>query len=269
MLTLLTVIRNEEKYIQEWLIYYHLIGVEKFIVFLHINTDNSYEIIKNLSFKDKIQIIKIEEENNIGVFFQNNILKQAIELCETDYIIYLDIDEFLNLNYEHINDFLANYKNIGGIAIYQNVFGSCGHIVSPTGLVIENYLYRNNDNLELDKKTVLLSTDPVYLFGLVKILLNKNTIKHIKTIHDVVCSKKIITEDGSLFQKQKFKRNTHNICINHYFTKSKQDWEFKTSRKRISGFEKYSDNLFTYFSNQNYLDENIKNKYVTKIKLFK
>jgi hypothetical protein len=266
MLTLLTTIRNEEKYITEWLAYYHLIGIENFIVFLHKNTDNSYEVIKNLSFKDQIQIIKIEEENSIGIHFQNNILRQAIELCDTEYLIYLDIDEFLYLNNNHyINDFLANYKDIGGIAIYQNIFGSCGHIISPKGLVIENYVHRNYDNIHLSK-TSLLFLKPVDLFAEVKILLNKNTIQHIRTIHDIVCSKKIITQDGSLFQKHKLKRTTDNICIHHYFTKSKNDWEFKTGRQRISGSSKYSNDFFEYFSNQNYLDENLKNKYASKIK---
>jgi len=268
MLTLVTTIRDENKYLKEWLVYYHLIGVEKFIVFLHKNTDKSYETIDSLSFKDKIQIITIEEENNINVHFQNSILKKAIELADTEWIIYLDIDEFLYLNnHPNINKFLLEYKNIGGIAIYQNIFGSCKHITSPEGLVIENYLYRNSNDIQLNK-TSLLFYKPVDLFADVKILLNKNTVQYIRTIHDIACSKKIITQDGSLFQKQKLKRTTDNICIYHYFTKSKQDWEFKTGRQRLSGSSKYSNDFFEYFNNQNYLDENLKNKYASKINLF-
>lgn len=268
MLTLATTVRNEDKYLKEWLAYYYLIGVENFIVFLHKNTDQSHQTINSLHFKDKIQIIKIEEENNIGTYFQNNILKKTIELSYTEWIIYLDIDEFLYLNnHTNINTFLLEYNDIGAIALYQHIFGSCGHIHSPDGLVIENYLYRNSNDIQLDK-TSLLFSQPKDLFADVKFLLKKSTIKYIRTIHDIVCSKKIITEDGSLFQKEKLKRMTNNICIYHYFTKSRQDWEFKTGRQRISGSSKYDNDFFEYFSHQNYLDKNLKNKYAARIKSF-
>ena len=166
MITLTGVFRNEGKYLKEWLCYYHLIGVENFIVFLHKNTDDSLEIINNLSFKKKIQIINIEEENTIGISFLNNILKKTIELAKTEWIVYLDIDEFLYLdNHTNINEFLLEYKNVGGIAIYQNIFGSSGHIKSPSGLVMDNYLCRNDDNLILDRKRAFLSNDPTGLFA--------------------------------------------------------------------------------------------------------
>ena len=100
-----------------------------------------------------------------------------------------------------------------------------------------------------------------------KILLIKNDISHIKTIHEVFSSKKIIIEDGSVFQKQKIKRQTNNIKINHYFTKSKEDWTLKTSRQRISGSSKYSNDFFEYFEAQNHFDDSIKQKYAEKIKL--
>lgn len=265
MLTLATTVRDENKYLKEWLIYYHLIGVEKFIVCLHKNTDKSYETIDMLSFKDKIQIITIEKDiDNLN----NYALEKAIELADTEWIINLDIDEFLYIhNHLNINSFLLEYKDIGGIAIYQNIFGSCKHITSPEGLVIENYLYRNSNDINLNKSSLLFSK-PQDLFADVKFLLKKDTIKYIRTIHDIACSKKIITQDRSLFQKEKLKRTTDNICIYHYFTKSKQDWEFKTSRKRLSGLSKYPNEFFEYFSNQNYLDEDLKNKYALKIKAF-
>jgi hypothetical protein len=268
MLTLVSAFRNEGKYIKEWLCYYHLIGIEHFIIFLHQNTDDSLEIINSLNFKNKIQIISIEKENDIGVNFQNNILKQAIELSSTEWIAYFDIDEFLYLNnHIDINQFLIEYSNIGGIAIYQNIFGSCGHIKSPEGLVIDNYLYRNNNDVYMDKKTTFFFRNPVDLFAEVKFILNRKTVSYIRTIHEIVCSKKIITEDGSLFQKQKLRRVMNNICINHYFTKSKEDWDFKTGRQRISGSNKYPKDFFTYFEKQSYLDDNIQKKYSEKIKL--
>jgi hypothetical protein len=268
MITLVGMFRNEAKYIKEWLSYYHLIGVDNFIVFFHKNTDYSLDILDSLSFKEKIQIIHVEEENNVGVYFQNRIYERAIELAKTEWVIYLDIDEFLFLpNHINIKEFLSDTpSDIGGLAIYQNIFGSCGHVSSPDGLVIENYTARNEDDIKLDRKTTFLFSKPCDLFAEVKILLRKNDISHIKTIHEVFSSKKIIIEDGSVFQKQKIKRQTNNIKINHYFTKSKEDWTFKTGRQRISGSIKYSDIFFEYFEAQNHFDDSLKNKYAEKIK---
>ena len=269
MITLVGMFRNEAKYIKEWFSYYHLIGIDSFVVFLHKNTDCSLDVLDSLSFKEKIQIVSIEEENNIGVHFQNKIYERAIQLAKTEWVIYLDIDEFLFLpNYSNIGKFLLDIPgDVGGLAIYQNIFGSCGHVKSPDGLVVENYTTRNEDDIKLDKKTTFLFSKPCDLFAEVKILLRKNDISHIKTIHEVFSSKKIIIEDGSVFQKQKIKRQTNNIKINHYFTKSKEDWTLKTSRQRISGSSKYSNDFFEYFEAQNHFDDSIKQKYAEKIKL--
>jgi len=269
MITLVGMFRNESKYIKEWLSYYYLLGIEDFIIFLHKNTDNSIAIINSLKFKDQIKIIQIDEENTSGVYFQNHVYDQAIKIAKTKYIIYLDIDEFLYLPaFNNINDYLSNISaDIGGVAIYQNIFGSCGHTKSPEGLVIDNYTYRNNDNLFLDKKTSLLFLKPIDLFAEVKILLRIDSISHIKTIHEIFSSKKTIIEDGSVFQKQKLKRKTDTIRINHYFTKSQEDWTLKTSRQRISGSSKYSNDFFEYFEGQNHFDDSIKQKYAEKIKL--
>jgi hypothetical protein len=268
MITLVGMFRNEAKYIKEWLCYYHLIGIDSFIVFLHKNTDCSLHVLDSLSFKEKIQTVGIEEENDIGVHFQNRIYERAIELAKTEWIIYLDIDEFLFLpNHPNIGKFLSDIPDdVGGLAIYQNIFGSCGHAKSPDGLVIENYTTRNEDDIELDKRTTFLFLKPCGLFAEVKILLRKNDISYIKTIHEVFSSKKIVIEDGSVFQKQKIKRSTSNIKINHYFTKSKEDWISKTGRQRISGSSKYNEDFFEYFEAQTHFDDMISQKYAEKIK---
>ena len=85
--------------------------------------------------------------------FQNKIYERAIQLAKTEWVIYLDIDEFLFLpNYSNIGKFLLDIPgDVGGLAIYQNIFGSCGHVKSPDGLVVENYTTRNEDDIKLDK----------------------------------------------------------------------------------------------------------------------
>ena len=69
-----------------------------------------------------------------------------------------------------------------------------------------------------------------------------------------------------MFQKYKCDRKLSKIRLNHYYTKSLEDWIFKTSRERFSKSFKYPNSWFKYFNDFDYVDEELKNRYSEKTK---
>jgi hypothetical protein len=265
MITLGLVARDESKYLKEWIIYHHLIGVDNFIVYLHNCLDNSEEVLKEINLNVDIRKKYTEE---LGWETKNEMYERIILDSTTPYTCCLDIDEFIFLpDLDNINNFLLNFKNIGAIVLYQNIFGSNGHLTTPPGLVIENYTKRNPDDVNFPKNFPLYDK-PFDMFKNVKMIIKKSSLKKINSSHDYICDRPIVNENGKIFSKFKCDRQLSKIRINHYYTKSLQDWKFKTSRTRFSKSFKYPNSWFKYYSDFNYIDENIKNRYAQKIRDF-
>lgn len=264
MITLGLVAKNESKYLKEWVLYHKLIGVENFSIYLHNCTDNSVEIAKslNIPFKE-ISTSKIDWS------IKSEVCMDVIKNSITEFVFLLDIDEFIVLpNNENINDFLSlsQFDGFGGIALYQNIFGSNNHQKSPFGLVIENYMKRHPDNLHIPKNYPNFQ-QPFDLLKTIKTIIRKKYFrKELNNSHEYGVDAPVVDENGKMYNKYNFNRSTNKIRLNHYFTKSLEDWTFKTNRPRLSGCPKYPNEWFNYFSSFNYEDDLISAKYSSKIK---
>ena len=72
------------------------------------STDNSLQILKEYKQKDS-RIVLIEHNNNLGVSASRN---DAINIAKGEYIIFLDSDDFLELNYCEILFNIAKQNNL-------------------------------------------------------------------------------------------------------------------------------------------------------------
>jgi len=265
MITLVGMVRNEAKYLAEWLTYHWLIGVTDFVIFLHNCTDNSARVISQLPFP--VTAISITSDK-IGWAFKNSIYQAGLAATKTLWATCLDIDEFLCVpQHANIAEFLAQDKfdAAGGIAVHQNIFGFGGHMVSPPGLVIENYTLRNVDEPLHDKLYPQYVT-PVDLFKTVKLIVKPEQVTKVIDSHTFLCRQKLVTEDGALFKKYQCRRVLAEIRLNHYFTKSQEDWAVKTARARLSGAAAYPTAWFEYFGAQDTIDMVLADKFSAKIK---
>jgi len=112
---LVTMAKDEEKYIEEWLAYNLKLGFDKVIVIknnwhYHIPVDNNR--ILQLTYDGQYK--QVEAYNHmIDLFYE-----------EFDFIAFFDVDEFLVLKqHENINDFLENYVDFPAICVNWRMFG--------------------------------------------------------------------------------------------------------------------------------------------------
>ncbi len=219
-IAIVAIAKNEASYIEEWIEYHKLIGVSKFYIYDNESTDNLKERLEKYIKTGLVQYTFFPGEK-----MQMPAYQDAIDNYKFDnkYMAIIDCDEFIvPTSNEKLIDILEDteqkQKNFGGLAISWAIYGSSGRLSPPPGLVIENYLYRAKKNF----------------------LQNK----HIKTILNPRKVYKIINPHYAIYYKGFFSYNTANkkiigpfakadyskIRINHYFTKSYEEFKLKRAR---------------------------------------
>jgi len=92
-ISLVMIVKNEEDIIEQHIKFHSNLGVDNFIILDNGSTDNTYEIIKNLSKSIEITLLQ-----DPGIFHQKKlttkITKLAYKKYKSDWIINSDADEF-------------------------------------------------------------------------------------------------------------------------------------------------------------------------------
>jgi hypothetical protein len=144
-LTLGSMVRNIEHYVQEWLMFYHLIGVERFILILHHCEDKTEQKIRELPFRDKIRIHHYEEMNHKDQYLPVHAYRFIHNNYGTftKWMLFIDSDEFyFGTIKDSLPCLLEAYEEFGGLSAHWLVFGSNGHVLRPNGLSIEAFTRR-------------------------------------------------------------------------------------------------------------------------------
>ncbi|MGB3239644.1 MAG: tetratricopeptide repeat protein [Geitlerinemataceae cyanobacterium] len=224
-----TTFKNEAPYLLEWIAYHRVIGVDHFILYDNDSTDRTPEIFQYLEKAGIITYISwpnnpIIEDNQLSAY--KDAYLRLVGQCK--WAAFIDADEFI-LPHKHrnIKDFLIEYENqpVSGIAINWKLFGSSGHLLKTEGLLMERFTK---------------CAAPQFLFNRrFKTIAKVDKIQEIITVHSCKFFDGVhIYPDGTLVPKSVSKKNPYinqdTIQINHYFAKSKAEWDLKRSRGRAT-----------------------------------
>lgn len=137
--------RNNSRHLVEYFAWYKMLGVDTFLVYDHMSTDNSYDIIKSLSKHYDIRHWQVQGRD-AGYQYYHELLYNHRLSGEFDWIISADADEFyFPIEKDNIKDILVNYmdKRLSCLGIYWVMFGNNGHIDWEPGLVTECFTKRS------------------------------------------------------------------------------------------------------------------------------
>ena len=255
------ILKNESSYLDEWIKYHILYGIDGILLYDN-NTDEferekTRDIVKiydNVSVKNWNQYdnistlfnIKFNNNSKIGKYIriygknkQQLAYDDAINICKkknVDILLKLDIDEFLagnpDINYLYNNLSKTRY----GFRLNRYDFGSSNLEKKPTGKVVENYIYREENpsnykdiikiNKVIDNGT---SSHSWYHQGVRKhyyiifTFMALFLILCIFTKYTILCFVGIIICILLFFQTKSLP-TIKNLYINHYITKSKEEY---------------------------------------------
>lgn len=139
---------RDEHNIKEWAAHHLLIGFDLIVIFDH----KSKEPLKTVfsGFNKKIRTVNVSDMGDSIKIKLMNVALDISKKLKSDWMIYLDADEFiiLNKNVSNIKELLFKYKFADSLGINWLMFGSNYFVNDPTGLMIENYV---KSELFLDK----------------------------------------------------------------------------------------------------------------------
>ena len=200
---ILTIIKNEHKYLEEWIRYHCELGFDT----LFIIEDKDSESHKSITDKFPNIILRqkseFRQEKQAAVFNEayHNVIKS-----EYDWCMILDTDEFVTINNNYnLNNILENHKNDPHIWLKWHNYGANGIINKSvyTKPIWETYTKRCG-NMNID--------EAFYKTG--KMLYN--------------CK---LYDDQIWIHRKMDAKEQDDIYIRHYITKSWSEWKWKIKER--------------------------------------
>jgi hypothetical protein len=135
-------IRNEEHYVQEWLTFHRVIGVEQFVIVLHKCDDKTEERIRALPFADTIRLHKVVSDTQHAQMSAFAWMAQQYGTT-TEWMLFCDGDEYVfGAERDDFREILADYESFGGLFVNWMEYGHSHLLKRPQTLCIETYLKR-------------------------------------------------------------------------------------------------------------------------------
>lgn len=245
---ILTVIKNEHEYLDEWIKYHLDLGINHIFIFEDIDSDshkeicdkyddvslNSIDIVLNEEDKEKAIFLKKTIKWNIQHLYFRNALKWIKYKNVYDWCFVIDNDEFITIE-KPLEEIFDLYKDYEAFIIQWKCFGANGYIQKPNyegkGL-IGTYTKEISGKLP-DKNESLVKT--CYNLKLYDGCFFYN--QHHPNDKCNWCNTDYI--------KDLYKPTYSNIFIRHYVTKS---WEEYVWKIKTRGFTWYGTrHLDTFF----------------------
>ena len=248
------IMKDEGPYLKEWLDFHILVGVTKFYLYDNGSTDNTTEILKPY-IKHGI----VEYHYFPGQRMQLPAYLDIINNHSNDtrWLALIDLDEFLvPVNHETIPEFLHTLpQGFAQLIVTWVIYGSSGHKTKPNGLLIENYKQRAKNT-----------------FG-IKSIVNPRLLVEYRCVHQNMVAGWTIDNNGKKLGRTHQSTNPpayNNLRLNHYYTKSYEEYVAKSKRGTASGqnIAYRSIEKFKMYD-RNEVHDDIMDKYIEKVKNFK
>ncbi len=224
---LVCIARAEERFAEEWFWYHIAIGFDH--IFIYDNSRDNDIKLKSVmpANNNKLTILNFPGESK-----QHAAYTDFMENYSNDYewAAFIDLDEFIIFRtHQNVQGFLAEFGHLKSIGMQWLMFGHSGHKIRPSGLVLEDFVWRY----------------PVP-FSQVKSFCRCSEINSVLSIHNI--NKKCRLVNGFdllgrdhvelIIDDIRYHGNldaTDIVCINHYFTRSLEDLAIKTKRGSAAG----------------------------------
>lgn len=221
-LAVCSIFKNEGLYVREWLDFHYSVGVGKFYIYLNNCDDDTYEKIKNWRYYELVEIIDWPMQPGQLQAYQHCINRKT----DDEWIAFIDADEFLySRSKKSIIQILDSIdEKYTTVVVNWLVFGSNNLKNRISGPVIETFTKRSTFSFPANK--------------MVKSIVRNNSDAIVRSSHFIETSglasysngcNCIIGHDGVASEFI----STH-LLINHYFTKSHEEWLIKKLRGRVS-----------------------------------
>lgn len=236
------IMKNESPYIHEWVAHYTSLGFDQIFVYENDSSDRTATLLKTLDKSGSLTFTPWPSLDKKSP--QISAYEDAISRTDADWMLFCDADEFLVLNkHEDVHQFMEGFgDDVSSVCLNWRIFGSSGHEKRTKGLVLERFQQCSEPDFPINRH--------------VKSFVRPSAVKEMH-IHAPVTTGKQVYSDGQEFvfstgeQGISPEIRTDVAVINHYFTRSKEEWAVKKLRGNANRsidardkFIRYHEGLF-------------------------
>lgn len=222
------IVKDEARYIKEWIEYHRIIGIDHFVIYDNESTDGIQGLLEGYIQEGLVSYTFVKGAKQQTTCYEDAVARYR---DKTNWMTFTDADEFIFLHDSmSLPLFLESYRDYAGIGINWNMFDSNGFESCPDkGFVISNYIrcLQNRDDIPENRH--------------IKTIVNPKFVHHFSNPHlpvlffssSLLKRRCIVTENFKKISCPLTSVNsTSKIQINHYFSKSKEEYVKKISRGR-------------------------------------
>ena len=220
----MAILKNEAPNMAEWLCHHLAIGVDHFFLYDNGSTDDLHDVLEPYADHGIVTTVYFplrglqRDANNHAVRFFG---------ATTEWLAYVDIDEFLvPENDESIVDVLRRFRSAEQVLVSRKEFCYGGHRTPPEGLVTESYREFSTDVPRVGTSAIL-AKPIVRPAGTMRVGVHNATTVHGRTVNT---AGKATSERSTVIEDPSYV----NLQMNHYYTKSWQEFQAKRNRATTS-----------------------------------
>lgn len=137
--TVAAIVKDERPYLVEWTAWYRLLGFDRLILYSNDCSDGTDLLLDAMQDRGLVTHRRWpsipERSAQVAAYVD------AVATCDTEWILFVDADEFLHLNADaDITSFLSRFSaDVGAIALNWRIFGSSGHKTHGPEPVLERF----------------------------------------------------------------------------------------------------------------------------------
>ena len=220
--TLVAIAKNEDTYIPEWIAHHLAVGFSKIIVYDDSSTDATLEVLKNIS--QTCDAVRVKAVGSVGIDEspQTTSYNDALQEIQTDWTMFLDIDEFLVPYRDYsIGAYLMRApSDVSSVHVNWRGFGSSGLTTKSYDLVVEAFTrcappsWSNHYHFKSIARTALI--EKVYIHNL-----------------DTTSGRRVLSDFGDFETLNNGMSNRiayDGIQINHYQSKTYEEFRARMER---------------------------------------
>ena len=135
-------IRDEARYLEEWVEYYLAAGVDHFFFSEKLSGDDYRTVLQPYMDRGLVTLFDHWPHVPVSPAAEQDCILRSVGRFE--WVGFVDADEFVVLrDTRGIPEFLAEFPAQAGVALHMYMFGSNGHRFRPHGPVIAEYTRRS------------------------------------------------------------------------------------------------------------------------------
>ena len=222
--SVMAILKDEAPNMEEWLCHHMAIGVDHFFLYDNGSTDELHEVLKPYADHGVVTTVYFpmrglqrDANNHVVRFFGDT----------TEWIAYVDIDEFLvPENDESIGDVMARYPDAEQVLVSRKEFCYSQNRTPVEGLVTESYR-EYSLNVPRMGTSETLAKPIIRPRGTARVGIHNAFTVHSRTVNT---AGEPTSEEATVIEDPSYA----NLQMNHYFTKSWEEFQAKRTRATTS-----------------------------------